>query len=88
MSDLLDRLYKSICLYPVQKGVYPNRLVLGANVYKEIVTEMKEHIVLGLTSYPNGTNEKLWDVPITVDENQRDIIELGYMESIVRGGRE
>ena len=88
MSDLLDRLYKSICLYPPQKGVYPTRLVLGVDVYKEIVSEMKKHMALGLTSYLDGTNEKLWGVPITIDRNNRDIIELGYMESIVRGGRE
>lgn len=75
-------LYEAISLAPAETGRYPTRVILGADIYYKLEREFMERMAVGLTAYPNGTHRKLWGVPLTIDKDNRELIEVGYMVQV------
>lgn len=85
--SILDKLYNEIQKFSITKGIYPNRLILGVDVYSKLIIEIKERLALGFTTHPNGSHKRLWGVPIIIDCEDTHNIEIGYTERVKVGGK-
>jgi hypothetical protein len=80
--SIFDYVYLRIKDIAFRTGNYPNRIILGADVYNKLSVEVRELGVIVLTPYSNERGVTFCDVPVTIDYSARDIIEIGCLEHI------
>lgn len=74
--SILDKVSKSIRWCNATTMNYPTKLIIGSNCWERITKEVHNHLVMGLTHYPDGSHTKLFDIPVTIDNEQPEIMEI------------
>lgn len=81
LNNLLTEIHKAIQKAVLIVGKYPNKIVIGANVYQKF--RLSPPMVYVDTDY--SVARMLYGIPVTIDYDNKDKIYVGYMQEIEVG---